>query len=66
MMKLKWRVALTTLFLPLIFHGTLRANGNQVETVLYLGKGNNQPLIVGLGGSEEQDRRTLPNLGRSL
>ncbi len=27
-------------------------NSNQVESILYLGKGDNQPLIVGLGGSE--------------
>lgn len=53
-MKLKWGAVLTALFLvSLISHQTtLLANGNQVETVLYLSKGNDQPLVVGLGGSE--------------
>ncbi len=51
MIKLISRHALLALFFIALLSQTL-ANGKQVETVLYLGKGNNQPLIVGLGGSE--------------
>jgi len=44
------------LFLLLIFSADTFAQITlqtpNTESVLYLGKGNNQPLIVGLGGSE--------------
>lgn len=41
---------LTLLSLTIFAQDTLRVNN--VEAILYSGKGNNQPLVVGLGGSE--------------
>lgn len=44
------------LFLLLVFSAhtlaQIKLEAENTESILYLGKGKNQPLIVGLGGSE--------------
>lgn len=48
------RTFLTTVFISIFIsaNAQLKLTTPNVESILYLGTGNNQPLIVGLGGSE--------------
>ncbi|MBB4807133.1 dipeptidyl aminopeptidase/acylaminoacyl peptidase [Chryseobacterium defluvii] len=48
----RYSILLLLLIFPTVFFAQIRLKTPNVESILYLGKGKNQPLIVGLGGSE--------------
>lgn len=50
--KITFALMVVCLALPRVAHSQIKLQTPNVETILYLGPGRHQPLVVGIGGSE--------------